>query len=540
MTARPLVIVYASTSHVLFYLAERPLEPPRRIAPGTDISEQKWLQTLHGHRTLLVIDQREESLPDTVPRLAYRDRLSVLERAMQRHFPNTRWRTAHLEITDGGAAVDQPVLYSALTDPVFVGECVNLIAANGLVLEGIITPSFLLPRLADTVFGGGKCLVVLPMDHGGLREVFLDGNRVRFHRVTLPDARVTAEEEISHLYSYLVKQRLLPSGELLKVFIVSSEIATSEAATARECSPASSQKTRIFRLQYQDLVRSSRLREGLDKDDASHLGPDCYARLALNPVVNIYATPLDLLHWKRQRLVQQASWFLAVLLVATTGSVPLLHRHVQELQSRYLHIVNNLAKVSASPGGDDHFRREAVQLYRHTWRDRPNVLTALPILSNSLELLPVVTLDRLLWLDTGSLARGDSGHNGATAPVPGALDADAEQCLKRTRQSVSGARSAPGLIIFSGSIAAGAAKVREAVVALDGLKRRVEKTQGTTLQWLQHPLDLNANGRFESASASGALPLTGCMVVARIGSSADNTSVHPSSRHEPAPIGGAS
>ena len=167
----------------------------------------------------------EEYRPETIPRVARRDRRALLKRKAARLFKDASYW--HYQVTGreaGGAGHDR-VLLCALANPSVLRQWLALLDEAKTPLAGVCSLPLFTQTLLESIAGrdDGQRLLVSLQSLSGLRQTLLVNGEFRFSRLARPPAADPASlapfirEEVEKIRRYLHSQRPLAAGEPLHI-----------------------------------------------------------------------------------------------------------------------------------------------------------------------------------------------------------------------------------------------------------------------------------------------------------------------------------
>ena len=187
-----------------------------------------FLSSAGSKPALMVVDViEEEFFPDTIPALGYRDRVSLIERRVQKRFPRTTYRIGQLQGKSASRPGESEVLYSAVSNPELLDSWLKVLETRKAPLVGIYSVPLLSVEFLKRVCKPARHALLLGTHQDDkLRQMFIVDGRLKSSRLSKsppPDAQDFASqlaEEIQRSRRYLERGRMLSPRDELHIYVI--------------------------------------------------------------------------------------------------------------------------------------------------------------------------------------------------------------------------------------------------------------------------------------------------------------------------------
>ncbi|HQR03740.1 MAG: hypothetical protein JSR19_07485 [Proteobacteria bacterium] len=403
----------------------------------------------------MLVDVVEEGFQiDTLPFVAGNDRTAMLDRRLGQYFFGTPLSAAISLGREKSGRRDEKILFMALTRPADTAPWLAALKDHEIQLAGVYSTPLVIDRLLPRSGPAqpAQTTLVITLSHGGLRQTFLDGGKLRFSRLT-PLATGSVEEqsvacalEAAKTYQYLVGQRQVERGVPLqtRVYVHPSHRDTFQ----QRCHSSDQLQFEFVDLQAQ--AGASGLKSGLSGSDSSLL---LLHLLARNPPAQQLVAEEER-HFYRLYQLRHALGALGIIVflgcavfAAKRGldTYTLNNRTaaltLETAQGQQRHNAM-LASLPPIPLGPDQLRNVTDQ-YDRLLKHSPPLDAALLPLSHALDQNPRIQLYKVDWLlssdPTGKPVQNASALNGsyyAVTTVDATLPPELSNDYKAQRAAV--------------------------------------------------------------------------------------------------------
>ena len=182
-------------------------------------------------KSAILVDVIEEEFsPDVIPKLGFRDRLSLMHRRAERKFRRTQFRVSLLQGKASNNSDEQSVLHSAIVNHELLDRWLQVILSHCTPIAGIYSVPHIAQKIIKKLFpSSGNAMFVAPHQHNKLRQVFVSDCKLRSARLSLspgisdPSYAEVVVTEANRSRRYLERTRLLSGFEVLEICVVADE-----------------------------------------------------------------------------------------------------------------------------------------------------------------------------------------------------------------------------------------------------------------------------------------------------------------------------
>ena len=385
----------------------------------------EFVEGLRNVPTSVLVDiVAEEFAHDTMARVGWRDRALIVERALERHFARTAYRSWRVQGRSPDSRSRNQVLLAGLTNTEFVARWVTPLVERNVPLRGVYSVPFVQQRLVRPLrMHAGNRLLVSIQDHTALRlSLFVDGQLMssRLALIDDHDSDNLADyvvDQIGRSREYLMRGRLLGFTDHLDVDLICNE-PLCEALQGAEMEPRVTMRLHTPRELARSLPRGARL---VDADRAELL----YASVLVGAGnLENYARPGDVAGFRALRTAGHisSSALAASLLCVVAGAwqmgagmaVLVEQSQVDARVNRASEILARERELAARPGYRFAELREARTLADHLAGRAIDPFAVADIVSAALADAPAIEIDTLTW--TGEKRAGGGRTPAARAP----------------------------------------------------------------------------------------------------------------------------
>lgn len=375
-------------------------------ATGTAKFEE-WLKThRQGIHDILVDVPEEVFHRENIPPLGGHDRRAMITRKLAHQFPGRAYAT-HISLgRETTGRRDEHLLLTGLAHSSTVDLWLNPLMKQELAVSAIRTPALLLPLLLDAIRPAASRGLLIAFSEEGQRHVYFDKRTICFARL-LPvtgtkgftDAQA-CHQELRKTLQYLGTQRWIERNERMPAYLL---LDTADAAEMLAVLSAEAQLT-LHHASLEALSPKFRLRSKAPGSDSKTL----MIQLAMNAGKTAQLAPADLsLFFRADRM---ARYFLAyallgfcIFLAASFDAYREIRALRRELvrhdtqrmrdEARLSELQNSLPELPAT--ADTLLRIANLPLQHEARRNQP--ISALSLLSRSLDRFPEIELDTVTW-----------------------------------------------------------------------------------------------------------------------------------------------
>jgi len=224
------LIYFTAGGHFVYRGSGRALDFEAQFAID-DTGVEAFRTYLARHRGALfslVVDLAGEDFhEEQIPRLGGADRQTVIQRRLAHRYRDTRLAAAVSLGQSTGERRNERLLLTSFTNADQILPWLDALTEAGAKLAGVFSVPLIAPALAARLGArSGRCFLVTA-NRAGLRQVYMDGGRLRFARLELasdlaPEAlALFARSETLRLAQYLSTLRVLPrDGPPVQVIVV--------------------------------------------------------------------------------------------------------------------------------------------------------------------------------------------------------------------------------------------------------------------------------------------------------------------------------
>lgn len=230
MAARRL-LYFTAEDHYLYRSGGSALELEAKFS-GDDLGVTAFREHLRGQPralySVLADLAGEDFHEEQIPYLRGSDRQAVVQRRLAQRYRDTRLAAAlSLGQSSGGERRNERLLLTSFTNTQQLAPWLDAIEEAGTRLSGVYSAPLLAPALASALGVRGERTLIVTATRAGLRQCYIDQNRLRFARLErtvemVPQAlALFVRSETQRLLQYLVTLRALPrEGAPVQVLVV--------------------------------------------------------------------------------------------------------------------------------------------------------------------------------------------------------------------------------------------------------------------------------------------------------------------------------
>lgn len=235
------VVLYLSSSTVSAWVFRRtrPADmTPFAHADASGVAFRTFLRHQQGARFFVLCDLPDERfLTDSIPYTWGRDRAALMSLRLQKHCPDTPFRSARTLRRSVGGRRDLQIQLHALGGAGVLQPWLDALDEAGVALCGVHTIAQAAGRLLRRLGRHhGPALLITPT-RSGLRQIFTDHGVPRFCRLSSlhpdEDLGVACAGAARSVRDYLIAQRMLGREQALQLWLLVSQ--GSHAALATAC-----------------------------------------------------------------------------------------------------------------------------------------------------------------------------------------------------------------------------------------------------------------------------------------------------------------
>ena len=225
------LVYFTAADHTVYSWARGRLELQARF-PGDDAGVAGFREYLAGRRGALfyaLADLAGEDFhEELIPYLRGSDRAAVIQRRLAQRYRDTRLAAAlSLGQALSGERRNERLLLTSFTNTQQLAPWLDALEEAGARLSGVYSVPLLAPALAARLGVKGERALVVTATRAGLRQCYVDQNRLRFARLErtvemVPQAlAMFVRSETQRLLQYLVTLRALPrEGAPVQVLVL--------------------------------------------------------------------------------------------------------------------------------------------------------------------------------------------------------------------------------------------------------------------------------------------------------------------------------
>ena len=384
----------------------------------------------------LLVDVSEEGFQlETIPAVQGSDREALIKRRLGQFFFGTPYSLGHSLGREKEGRRDERMLFAALTRPEVITPWTELINQAGRPLVGLYSVPLVLAENAKNLVGEHDKFLLITLAASGLRHTFFSGGQIQFSRLsqlsthTQDEFAITCMREASRTHQYLLGQRLVARNLALPTFIVAH--ASDHAKLRTEF--VDTEKLSFELLGLDALATKARFKSPLPDSHCDAL----FAHLLITHTPKSQFAPaadrkLYRLTQMRVGLQLAAAAILFGCLVAS-ARLGLQWNDARERTAttnaqtaadskRHQALIDELPKIKLTPDN----LRAVMARYGEIVQRSGGAVPLLAHLSNALEALPTITLQRLEWTlaeraTAGSAAGANPPKVGVAPAAPGGV-----------------------------------------------------------------------------------------------------------------------
>lgn len=209
---------------------------PERVAIFADDDEglhefDIYIAQFPQHTSALLIDVIEEEFAlETIPKLGFRDRSSLIDRRRQRKYRRATYSLSQFQGKADHGADEFTVLHSAISNHELLDPWLQVILRHQVPLSGVFSVPLMAPEIFKKLFRTNQpALFVAPHQGNRLRQVFIKDGRLKSARLS-QSSGIDDEGHAQFIVTearrsrrYLERLRLLSGMEILEVCVVASK-----------------------------------------------------------------------------------------------------------------------------------------------------------------------------------------------------------------------------------------------------------------------------------------------------------------------------
>lgn len=421
----PRRILHLDAAHLTAWLwqQDRPVREAQFNADEAGHADfRHYLGNVRGSLFYLLADVVEEDFrQEELPFVRGADREALLTRKLNQYFFGTPFSYAHSLGRNQQGRGDEKFVLVALTRPQGFESWLQVLEECACALVGIYASSQLMAALAAQTIKTEPRLILLTFGQSGLRQSYFEAGELRFSRLSpmhahnLADIGAAVATEAGKIHQYLVGQRLISRGQQIAVrclthaddFAALRELIEDTSELAFELLPLPTQGGK-------DCAAATDAR--LIHQLGAHPPRQQFLPNKLRQHYRLWQTRLGL------NLAALGSIAAAILFLLWVGLQLSINYNTieqaellrQSEEQRYQTLLASLPTVQTSP---EHLRSLA-EAGRALRAQAPALDPALVHVSQALESLPQITLNRLVWhlaagpeeLPGGSATLSAGGH----------------------------------------------------------------------------------------------------------------------------------
>jgi len=225
------ILYFTAEDHYLYRSQGGSLELEAKFS-GDDLGVTAFREHLRGQRRALyavLADLAGEDFhEEQIPYLRGSDRDAVVQRRLAQRYRDTRLATAlSLGQTATGERRNERLLLTSFTNTQQLAPWLDALEEAGARLSGVYSVPLLAPALAARLGKKAERLLLVAATRAGLRQCYIDHNRLRFGRLErtvemVPQAlAMFVRSETQRLLQYLMTLRALPrEGAPVQVLVI--------------------------------------------------------------------------------------------------------------------------------------------------------------------------------------------------------------------------------------------------------------------------------------------------------------------------------
>ncbi len=380
----------------------------------------------------LLVDVSEEGFQlETIPAVQGGDRAALIKRRLGQFFFGTPYSLGHSLGRQKEGRRDERVLFAALTRPEVLTPWLELIYQAERPLAGIYSVPLVLAENAKSIVSGREQFLLVTLAASGLRHTFFNDGQIQFSRLSQltthsqDEFAISCAREATRTYQYLLGQRLIMRNATLPTIVV-----------------AHSNDHAKLRMQFVDTDKLNFELLGLDTL-ATKLG--LKTPLADSHCDTLFAhqlithTPKEQFAPEPDRKLYRLSQIRSGLRVAAAAilfgclvaagrfglqwselhdSTVITNAQAAADSKRHEALINELPKIKLTPDN----LRAVIARYQEIMQRSAGPMPLLTHLSNVLEVMPAISLQRLDWAITdrtnGTIGTIGNVPASATTPTP--------------------------------------------------------------------------------------------------------------------------
>ena len=448
----------------------------------------------------ILVDVSEEGFQlETIPAVQGGDRAALIKRRLGQFFFGTPFSLGHSLGRQKEGRRDERMLFAALTRPEVLTPWLELIAQANRPLAGIYSVPLVLADNAKNMVSGHTQFLLVTLAAGGLRHTFFNEGQIQFSRLSQltthsqDEFAISCAREASRTHQYLLGQRLISRTVKLPTVVVAH---TNDHAKLRT-QFVDTDKLSFELLGLDTLATKSGLKTPLSD---SHCDALFAHQLISHTPKSQFAPDADRKLYRMSQIragLRIASVIVLVGCLAAAGRFGLQWIELRDETSRtnalatadsnrHQALLNELPKIKLTSDN----LRAVISRYQEIMQRSAGPTPLLSRLSNALESMPMITLQKLDW------AIADRFNSGAPASAPAASAAPAG----------NGAATATSVLDVTAQLPiAVAADQRLQIEMVENLMARL-RAEGVDTTIIKSPVDIESGKALKRGSADSDRP----------------------------------
>lgn len=463
--------------------------------PNDGTGHQAFAEYLQGKQRdhfYVLADVADESfLHEDLPFVRGKDAKALRQRKLEQYFFGTPFSLAQSQGRAAEGRRDEKLMFAALTRPQQIEPWLAIMQEADVALTGLYSVPFVLPALLGEQIAARDRFVLITLTHGGLRQTYFHNGAIRLSRLTplatptVEEAAVNAAAETTKIHQYLVSQRLLARRETLDVLWLADARQFSDLR--RAC--ADTDELRFELCDLATLARTHRLRTSLDGLYADALL--LHVLVKRRPTVQFAPAGYrrSFRRWQTRTGINIAAALILLAGVLFSARMTfdsyVLNEKTNEAnlaetaeRLRYDALMASLPPVPTTP--DD--LRALSARWNELKTGSPRLVDTLAVISQALQQVPSVELDRIDWRLAGS-PDGNDKANGM--------------------QAQSGGQTYIVADIASHLPAGGPPDQRAQLGLIDRFQAELRQSPGSEVRPLQLPFDVQSDKSLKGTGLEG-------------------------------------
>lgn len=448
----------------------------------------------------LLVDVSEEGFQlETIPAVQGGDRAALIKRRLGQFFFGTPFSLGHSLGREKEGRRDERMLFAALTRPEALTPWLELIAQANRPLAGIYSVPLVLAENAKSMVSGHAQFLLVTLAAGGLRHTFFNEGQIQFSRLSQltshsqDEFAISCAREATRTHQYLLGQRLISRTEKLPTVVVAH---TNDHAKLRTQFVDTDKL--IFELLGLDTLAT---KLGLK---ARLIDSHCDALFAHQLISRTpkaqFAPDADRKLYRMSQIragLQTATVIVLVGCLAVAGRFGLQWIELRDTitstnalaaadTNRHQALINELPKIKLTPDN----LRAVISKYQEIVQRSEGPTPLLAHLSNALESMPTITLQKLDW----AIADRSNSGTPTSAPSPSSVPAGNGATKVTTQLDVTA--QLPITV---------AADQRQQIDLVENLISRL-RTDGVEVTIIKSPVDIESGKALKRGSTDSDRP----------------------------------